>query len=277
MPTVTAVTTEPPTSHEHFDEIRAGELAVTIASSQRMIEAAQKLRYQIFYEEMGGTPPEDVARQKRDFDEFDEYFDHLLVLDCERPKGPEQVVGTYRLLRRDAMTALGHFYSETEFNITPIKQFKGQILELGRSCVHPDYRNRAVMQLLWRGIGSYVSMHNIELMFGCASFPGVDPDKNALGLSYLHHFHLAPSSLRARALEHMYVNMNRIPMDQLDVKEAFASLPPLIKGYLRLGGYIGDGAILDRQCNTTDVCVIVQTDLITEKYTQRYNPDVKPL
>ncbi len=275
MTIATAIRMQPSSAARVFPEIRAGELAVTLASSASMIDAAQRLRYQIFYEEMGGTPPSQVAREKRDFDQFDEVFDHLLVLDYERPPGPEQVVGTYRLLRRDAMTALGHFYSETEFDITPIKQFKGQILELGRSCVHPEYRNRAVMQLLWRGIGAYVSMYDIQLMFGCASFAGTDPDQHAMGLSYLHHFHLAPTSLRARALEHMYVNMNRIPMDQLDAKEAFASLPPLIKGYLRLGGYIGDGAILDHQCNTTDVCIIVQTDLITEKYTQRYNPDGK--
>jgi putative hemolysin len=254
-------------------EIRAGDFAVKMAEDAALIRAAQQLRYKIFYEEMGGTPPAEVARQKRDFDEFDQHFDHLLVMDYSLPDGPQQVVGTYRMMRRDAMKAIGRFYSESEFDITPIKHFSGEILELGRSCVHPDYRSRAVMQLLWRGIGAYAAHYQIGLMFGCASFPGANPAEHIKGLSYLNHFHLAPIELRTHALHSLRANIDLLPEHQIDVRETFAALPTLIKGYIRLGGYIGEGAIIDRQCNTTDVCVIVRTDMITEKYLHRYQPD----
>ncbi len=255
------------------EEIRAGNLAVRLAATAEEIEAAQFLRYQLFYAETGGTPPKQVMMQQRDFDEYDDICDHLLVLDYDRATMRERVVGTYRLIRREAMQSLGRFYTENEFDITSIRQFSGDILELGRSCVHPNYRNRAVMQLLWRGIGAYVAHCNIGLMFGCASFTGQDPAAHALGLSYLYHHHLAPEHLRAQALPHLYVPMNRMPKADIDVKEAFSSLPPLLKGYLRLGGYIGDGAIIDPQCNMVDVCIIVQTDLVTDKYVQRYSPN----
>jgi putative hemolysin len=257
-----------PTFYE-WDKIRAGNLAVRIASTAQEVEVAQALRYRIFYEEMRGTPSADVRAQKRDFDMFDMYCDHLLVLDYDLPT-TDQVVGTYRLLRRSAMRQLGHFYSETEFNIAAIKREEGEILELGRSCVNATYRNRAVMQLLWRGIAAYVSQHDIKLLFGCASLFGTDVNAHALALSYLHHYHLAPLELRAEALPDQYVEMNLMPKEAIDVKEAFASLPALIKGYLRVGSYIGHGAVIDPHCNTIDVGVVVKTDLVTEKYAQRY-------
>lgn len=253
-----------------WGEIRAGNLAVHIASDHAEIEAAQALRYRVFYDEMGGTPSDEVRSLKRDFDIFDSCCDHLLVLDYDLPKSGDQVVGTYRLLRRSAMKALGYFYSESEFDISAIKREEGEILELGRSCVHEQYRNRAVMQLLWRGITAYVAQYDIKLMFGCASFVGNDPEAQRPGLSYLHHYHLAPPDLRAVALPDRYVEMNRMPKDAIDAREAFNGLPALIKGYLRVGGYIGSGAVLDPHCNTIDVGVVVKTELVTAKYAQRY-------
>jgi putative hemolysin len=252
-----------------WGEIRAGNLAVHIATTPQEIRASQQLRYKIFYEEMGGTPSEEARAQKLDSDEFDNYCDHLLVLDYSLPEN--QVVGTYRLLRREAAKELGKFYSESEFNISPIKDVEGEILELGRSCVHENYRNRAVMQLLWRGIGAYVTQYDIKLMFGCASLFGTDVKAHALPLSYLYHYHLAPPELRTQALPHRYIEMNILPKESIDVKEAFAALPALIKGYLRVGGYIGKGAVIDPHCNTIDVGIIVKTDLVTEKYVQRYS------
>lgn len=254
-----------------WGEIRVGSLAVHVTASPKSIEAAQKLRYSIFYEEMGGHPSDDVKAQKRDFDEFDEHCDHLLVVDYDLPPETGQVVGTYRLLRRSAMRAIGRFYSESEFNIDALKNEPGEILELGRSCVDARYRNRAVMQLLWRGIASYVSLHDIKLMFGCASFIGTDVESHALALSYLHHYHLAPADLRSVALPDQYVEMNLLPREKIDVKEAVAGLPALIKGYLRLNGYIGHGAVIDPHCNTLDVGIIVKTDLVTDRYAQRYS------
>lgn len=254
------------------DEIRAGNLAVTVAATPGQIEEAQKLRFRIFYGEMGGTPSAEAKRLGRDSDEFDAYCDHLLVLDYDKPEGA-RVVGTYRLLRRSSREKLGRFYTESEFDISGIIAHPGEVMELGRSCVDEQYRNRAVMQLLWRGIANYVSYYDVTLMFGCASFGGVEPDAHALGLSYLYHNHLAPEPLRPRALPDLFVPLNMLAKDQINPKEGFNALPALLKGYLRLGGYIGDGAIIDRHCNTVDVCIIVKTDLVTDKYVQRYTPD----
>jgi len=253
------------------DEIRVGNLAVHIASTKTEIEAAQALRYRIFYDEMGGHPSQEVRALRRDFDMFDGYCDHLLVIDYDLPKAAGQVVGTYRLLRRSAMQLLGRFYSEGEFDISAIKREPGEIMELGRSCVDARYRNRAVMQLLWRGIAAYMTEYDIKLMFGCASFAGTEVAAHAMPLSYLHHYHLAPDSMRLNALPERYVKMNLMPKEAIDVKEAFSALPALIKGYLRLSGYIGHGAVIDPDCNTLDVGVIVKTELVTEKYAQRYN------
>jgi putative hemolysin len=196
--------------------------------------------------------------------------DHLLVIDHALGAGPRGVVGTYRLIRREAAARVGRFYSGGEYDISKLIAFPGRVLELGRSCVHADYRNRAVMQLLWRGIAAYVFHYGIDLMFGCASLPGTDPDALAPELTYLFSRHLAPPELRPRALPGRYVEMQRMPPDAVDQRQALVQLPPLIKGYLRLGGFVGDGAVIDRQFNTIDVAVVVKTDLVTDKYYRHY-------
>lgn len=254
-------------------ELKAGALEVFIASRPEDIVAAQELRYRIFFEEMGAPSVGEIGRQKRDFDQFDEYCDHLLVVEHQAGGGGYRVVGTYRMLRRQEMEKLGRFYSESEFDITQIKNQPGEILEVGRSCVAPEYRNRAVMQLLWRGIGAYVARFNVRLLFGCASFHGVDPKEHAMALSYLHHYHLAPMECRPAALPERYVELNMMPKEEVDAKAAFTNLPALIKGYLRLNGYIGAGAVIDPEYNTTDVSIVVKTDLVTEKYAQRYGKE----
>jgi putative hemolysin len=251
--------------------VEAGPLAVRLAESADDIDAAQALRYRVFYEEMSAKPSPEMTAERRDKDEFDAVCDHLLVIDRRRENEPcRGVVGTYRVLRRGPAERFGRFYSAAEYDISPVLAYRGEILELGRSCVDAAYRNGMTMQLLWRFIAAYVFRHNIEIMFGCASLPGTDPDALALPLSYLHHFHLAPPALRLRAIESRYVNMNRLPLDRIDAKAALASLPPLIKGYLRLGGFVGDGAVIDEQFNTTDVSIVVKTDLVTEKYYRHY-------
>ncbi len=261
-----------PTGLYDLGELRAGNLEVFIASDAKDIEAAQRLRYQVFFEEMGAPATPEVSITKIDKDEFDEHCDHLLVVSYQ-PDGAYRVVGTYRLLRRSAMQKLGRFYTQSEFDVSPVMGYPGEILELGRSCVAPEYRSRAVMQLLWRGIGAYVAKFDIKLMFGCASFHGIDPQEHAAALSYLYHYHLAPEELRPRALAERYVEMNLMPKEQLDAKEAFSSLPALIKGYLRLSGYVGIGAVVDAEYNTTDVSIVVKTDRVTDKYAQRYGTE----
>ncbi len=246
-------------------DVTLNDVQVRLAQSSAEIEAAQNLRYRVFYEERAAIPTDEMARLQRDFDDFDDICDHLLVVDHSK-KLSEQVVGTYRLNRRSVAQKHQGFYTADEYNIDKLVKYPGEILELGRSCVDEAYRNRPTMQMLWRGIAQYIQYHDITLLFGCASLPGVDPDELAAQLSFLYHSALAPESLRPVAVADRYVNMARMSADAYDMKRVLASLPPLIKGYLRLSGYVGDGAVVDHQFNTTDVCVIVETNNITEKY-----------
>ena len=251
------------------DQAGASNLEVRLAREPAEVEAAQRLRYRVFYEEMGAKPTPEMARTRRDFDDLDAIYDHLLVIDPARGDGVAGVVGTYRLQRRED-PRFQRFYTAGEYDISKVASFKGGLLELGRSCVDVDYRTKAVMQLLWQGIASYVLSHGVDLMFGCASLPGVDPQALAVPLSYLHHHHLAPEELRPRALPALYTRMDLLPRTAFRPREALIALPPLVKGYLRLGGFVGDGAVIDRQFNTTDVCVLVKTDMVTEKYYRHY-------
>jgi len=258
-----------------FGELRGGNLGVRIATTPAELEAAQALRYNVFYHEMGAQPSEAARLSLRDTDAYDAVADHLLVVDHAIGPGPEGVVGTYRLIRQQAAAQIGRFYSADEYDIAPILAFPGTVLELGRSCVHRDYRGRSAMQLLWRGIAAYVFLHRIDLMFGCASLPGTDPDALAAELTYLHHQHLAPPEIRPRALPARYVEMRRMDPALLDPRRALTALPPLVKGYLRLGGFVGDGAVIDAQFNTTDVAVVVKTELVTAKYSRHYERQMR--
>ena len=251
-------------------DIWSGTLQVRLAETVADIDAAQALRFRVFYEKLGAHPLPEMARRRRDADHFDGGCDHLLVLDHNRGTGADAVVGTYRLIRRETAARLGGFYSASEFDISPLVVHPGEILELGRSCVDPSYRQRPAMQLLWSGIAAYVFHYDIALMFGCASLPGTDADALAMPLSYLHHHHQAPAALRPRARAERYVEMCRLERCAIDSAQAVAALPPLIKGYLRLGGFVGDGAVVDEQFNTIDVCILVKTDLVTAKYSRHY-------
>lgn len=255
---------------EQLAAVTSGSLRIRLATDAADLIASQMLRYKVFYEEMSAKPTAEMAEAGRDFDEFDAVADHLLVVDLDRGPGPDSVVGTYRLMRREAADRHGRFYSVDEYDIGPIVDRPGEVLELGRSCVEAGYRTRHVMDLLWRGIAVYVFHYDIELLFGCASMPGTDVDALALPLSYLHHYHLAPPELRARALPARYVDMNRLDKDSFDLRKGLAAVPPLIKGYLRLGGFVGDGAVIDPQFNTTDVFIVVKTDLVTDRYYRHY-------
>ncbi|WP_408886187.1 GNAT family N-acetyltransferase [Lichenicoccus roseus] len=265
----------PPKRDGGFGELRAGNLGVRIAVSAAERDAAQALRYRIFYEEMGAQPDDTARRLKRDIDIFDDVADHLLVIDHALGSGPRGVVGTYRLVQNEGAERVGRFYTSDEYDISRITGFPGRLLELGRSCVDPAYRGRAVMQLLWRGIAAYVFLHRIDVMFGCASLPGTDPDRLAAELTYLYHNHLAPPALRLRAVPARHIEMRRCDPATLDHKRTQLLLPPLVKGYLRLGGFIGDGAVVDQQFNTTDVAVVVKTDLITDKYYRHYERQLR--
>jgi putative hemolysin len=251
---------------------RVGQLDVRLAVSEEEVAAAQALRYQIFYDEMGATPTPAMARVGRDIDAYDAICDHLLVVD-HGVDGRPHVVGTYRLLRQNVAAAHRGFYSASEYDLSRLidqSATGGQLLELGRSCVAPAWRNNATITLLWRGIAAYLQTHRIGHMFGCASLHGADPLLHAAELSYLYHHHLAPPELRARALPEHHVAMDRLPAASIDSRAAARALPPLIKGYLRVGAMIGDGGYVDRQFNTVDVFVIMPVDRITSRYAGRF-------
>ncbi len=256
-----------------FKELRAGNLGVRLACSAADLDAAQRLRYRVFYHEMGATPDATTLASGRDCDHFDAIADHLMVIDHDLVTGGDEaigVVGTYRLIRQEAAARVGQFYSADEYDLSALERYAGRKLELGRSCVDARYRSRAVMQLLWRGIAAYVSLHQIAVMFGCASLPGTDLDALAAPLTYLYDNHLAPPEIRPRALPSRYVEMQRLDKSEVNNRRVLRELPPLIKGYLRLGGFVGDGAVIDRQFNTTDIAVMVQTERITAKYSKHY-------
>jgi L-ornithine Nalpha-acyltransferase len=271
--TMVAASTLARSPHIH----RAGALDVRLATTEEEIRAAQTLRYDIFYNEMGAVPTAETLSLSRDFDPYDAMCDHLLVIDHSNERAP-RVVGTYRLLRQLVAQQNQGFYSAGEYDLSPLlcKTFQSrigegkQLLELGRSCVHPDYRNLSTINLLWRGIASYLATHNIGFMFGCASLHGIDADEHAAALSYLYHHHLAGSDVRVRALADKYVDMNRLPIGGYDPRLAMRQLPPLVKGYLRVGCVIGDGAYVDEQFNTTDVFILLPVERITARYSERY-------
>lgn len=245
-------------------------IQVRLTENDAEIEASQALRYQVFYEEFGAKPSEEMLNEKRDMDEYDPITDHLIVLDKDLPEGPQQIVGTYRLLRQAVAEKHGEFYTASEYDIAGLLKHEKDLLELGRSCVLPDYRNRPILQKLWQGIAQYVAEHSINVMFGCASMHGTDIDELSEQLAYLYHFHRTDDKICPKALPKHYVDMNRHRKEDLDVKKVFISLPPLIKGYLRLGASIGDGAVIDHQFNTTDVCIVMPTAKVTDKYYNHY-------
>jgi len=253
--------------------VHSGNLEVRLAKNADEINAAQSLRYKVFYEEMSATPSSKMKTLKRDFDEFDDYWDHLLVFDNSKSSFKDKVIGTYRLNRKSKAKNYGGFYTAQEYNIDGLLKYPGEILELGRSCVDKAYRNGQTMQLLWRGIANYVFFYDIEVMFGCASFPGVEVESIKTLLSYLYHNHLAPEEIRPVAVEGRYINMNIIDKEAINLIETRKKIPPLIKGYLRLGSFVGDGAVLDKQFDTIDICIVLKTDLVSKRYKSHYETD----
>lgn len=251
-------------------ELEEGRFLVKLADQAAEVEAAQRLRYRVFVSEMGAeVPPEDHAlRIERD--RFDPYFDHLLLIDREVEDRRDSVVGVYRLMRGAAAKSGIGFYGASEYDLTKLERLGRETVELGRSCVDSAHRGGAAMHLLWNGLSQYVLSRGIEVMFGVASFHGQDPDALAEPLSYLHHNHLAPEDIRVKTLAPHYVDMDRLPSDSVKRASAMRMTPPLIKAYLRLGGFVGDGAFIDHSFNTVDVCLLMDTSRMTERYRDYY-------
>jgi putative hemolysin len=252
--------------------LKSGSLEVRLAENSLEIDAAQALRYKVFYEEMMAKSTIKQNKLKRDIDDFDHYFDHILVFD-NKIKGStrEKVIGTYRLNRGQHYNKEKLFYTSNEYDISNLINYKGNILELGRSCVAKDYRTGSTMQLLWSFIAQYVLKYEIKIMFGCASFPGIKAELHKKAFDYLYRNYLAPKDIRPIALKNRYVNMKYKGSVEYSFKEFLSQIPPLIKGYIRLGAFIGDGAVIDYDFNTTDICIVLPTEKIASRYKLHYD------
>jgi putative hemolysin len=253
--------------------IEAGRFTVTLADSEEEVAAAQRLRYRVFVEEMGATPDPEDAALRRERDAFDPHFDHLLLIDnaAESDDPLDRVVGAYRLMTGTmAKQGIG-FYGSTEYDLSKLVAYPRETLELGRSCVSAEHRGGAGMHLLWTGLGQYVAERGVEILFGVASFHGADPRPLAQPLAYLHHNHLAPEDLRVRTLPEHFQPMDLLPPEQVSKVEAMRMIPALIKAYLRLGGFVGEGAYVDHAFNTVDVCLLMDTTRMVDRYRAFYS------
>ncbi|OCW57256.1 GNAT family N-acetyltransferase [Hoeflea olei] len=255
---------------------RIGSLEVRLAATLSEVEAAQALRYRVFVEEMGARLPPEAMLQKRDYDTVDRYCDHLVVLDTALEGDSEdQIVGTYRLLRQEVASRHDGFYSQSEFNVmdlvgrNPDKRF----VELGRSCVLRAYRTRRTLEALWQGNWAYALAHGIDVMFGCASFPGDQPYAHALALSFLNHAAAAKAEWGVEAIAGRGVSTDMMPVEAINPRAAIAAMPPLIKGYLRVGALVSGEAVVDPEFRTTDVLVVLPVKQINGRYINHYGAD----
>ena len=253
-----------------------GSLQTRLARSKAEIRAAQPLRYQVFFNEMGARAKTANKLLKRDKDFYDRYCDHLLVIDTK--DGDERIVGTYRMMRQSQAEQAGGFYSQSEYDLAPLlgHHAEARLLELGRSCILPEYRNKRTMELLWHGTWAHAVAHKIDIMFGCASFDGTEPEAFQQALSWLGQNASLDPVENCQPKTADSINLTEIAgdaADPTDLRKAMAQMPPLIKGYLRLGAKIASHAVVDRQFGTTDVLVVLKVDQINPRYLAHFGVD----
>jgi len=230
---------------------------ITWASTPNEVKEAQRLRFKVFAEEMGANLAQN--NEGLDVDEFDAYCDHLLIRDQETLK----VVGTYRVLPPHKAQEIGRLYSDSEFDLTRLNHLRPKMVELGRSCVHADYRSGAVIMALWSGLAQYMQKHNYEIMLGCASIPMADGGHFAASLyNSLSEEQMAPTE------NHAFPRLP-LPLDKLngglDVEP-----PPLIKGYLKLGAKICSAPAWDPDFNTADLLTMLRLSEINPRYAKHF-------
>jgi len=246
------------------------EFDVIFARTQEERRAVQALRYDVFVTELGGDGPMIDHVNGLEKDQFDPFSMYLMLLDRTRGDDiSQQLVGAYRLMDQSGATRAGGFYSAKEFDLTPLTSVPIKLLELGRSCLHIEYRGGTAMYHLWSALARYVFEQRIDILFGVASFQGTDSKQLEAPLRLLHDRHLAPEDLRPIAQDPSIVPLDQ-QGGQIDRKSAMTQIPALIKAYLRLGGYIGQGAYLDHAFNTTDVCLVLDVAQISEKQRKFY-------
>ncbi|WP_122073764.1 GNAT family N-acetyltransferase [Pseudophaeobacter sp. EL27] len=243
------------------------EFTVSLAKDETDLREAQALRYEVFVSEMGADGALVDHHEGLEKDQFDAFCDHMIIRETETGR----VVGVYRLMRSDQALAAGEFYSESEYDLAPLTSSGRRLLELGRSCLHPQFRGGTALFYLWAGLNDYVSEQGIEILFGTASFAGTNLDALSGPLTVLNQDYLAPEPLRCRSRR--YQSMDLLPADAVDRKRAMVDCPALIKAYLRLGGMVGDGAFIDHDFNTTDVMMILDTARMTARQKRFYSTD----
>ena len=244
----------------------AENISVKIADSPEELNAAFRLRYDVFVRELGAQGRQFNHSEGIERDRFDEFSDHLIAIDNQTT----EVVGVYRLLREEKAKEAGQFYSEDEYDLSVLKNSSRSLLELGRTCLRQDYRGGLVVHYLWQGISAYVEQHSVDVLFGVASFAGTDVNRLAESLSLLRHLYLAPSELRVCAKPAVFQSMELMDPSLIDRQSAIAQIPSLIKAYLRVGGRVGEGAFVDQTFNTTDVCCVLETNSLTASQRKRY-------
>ncbi len=233
------------------------KLTVGLARTGAEVEEAQRVRYIVFAEEMGAKLPS--ATEGLDRDRFDKHCEHLLVRDNET----SQVVGTYRILPPDQARLAGSYYSETEFDLSNLADLRDRMAEVGRSCVHPDYRDGATITHLWSGLADYIAKNDQEYLIGCASISMVDGGHYAASVyNKIHKLHEAPSEYR--------VTPHRpLPLESLN-QNLEVIIPPLIKGYLRLGAYIGGAPAWDPDFNCADLFIMLPVSRLNARYAKHF-------
>jgi putative hemolysin len=251
---------------------RCGAFEIRLARTKKEIRKAQRLRYKVFFEEGRAIAPRRAALVRRDLCRFDKICDHLLVIDMAARNSfgrvKPKVVGTYRLLRDEVAARHGGFYSQNEFDIAPLlaRHAEKRFLEVGRSCVHPKYRSKRVIELLWRGLWIYAEHHKIDVLVGCASLPGTNPLALALPLSFLCHQAAAEAEWQVRPREGRAVPMAILDQAAVDVRKGIAALPPLLKAYVRIGAKFADCAVIDPEFGSIDVFTIMPIAEIEARY-----------
>lgn len=251
---------------------RTDRFEVRLARTDAEIASAQRLRYRVFVEEMGAAAAGADHAARLECDAFDPHFDHLILLDNQRKVDDplDEVIGVYRVMPSERALAGPGFYGASEYDLSPLIRSGRKLVELGRSCVLSEYRGGHALQQLWNGLAHYVLERQIEVLFGVASFAGTSPERLAQALSYLHYNHLAPEDMRVRAIGDAATRMDRLPPEEVTRVAAMQDVPPLIKAYLRVGGFVGEGAYIDRDFNTLDVCLLMDTERMSSRYRDQY-------
>lgn len=261
---------------KYLDKVSNDKIEIRFVKNDEELYAAQRLRYRVFFEECGAKASPEVEVQKRDFDEFDPYCDHLIAIDKHAGNNPDDyIIGTYRLMRKDGAKRCGKWYSQTEFDVEKFNDYEGEVLELGRSCVAPYHRTKLVMQMLWNGLAAYMFDYDIKLMFGCGSFHGTDLNHYKQALSYLHYNCISTGKLDITAKGENKRSMQLLPKEEVDERKAFLEIPTMIKGYLRAGAKIGNSVWIDWDFNCFDVCIIFEMKNLQEKYLKHYENEIK--